>query len=173
MKGHEMKPYLLMITLLAAPLIHLPAHAHGDKSPPATARFAAEQTAWGIAGNPEQFDRTVILDMTDAMRFSPDQLTVEEGETIRFVVKNTGRMLHEIVIGTADELARHAAMMARFPNMQHDEAYMAHVEAGKTGEIVWTFNRTGNYEFACLIAGHYESGMRGAIIVTSKQGTTK
>lgn len=111
--------------------------------------------------------------MTDAMRFTPDTLTVKEGETVRFVVRNTGRMMHEMVIGTPDELAKHAAMMAKFPNMEHDEAYMAHVDPGKTGEIVWHFNRAGNFELACLVAGHYEAGMRGTITVTPKQGAAK
>lgn len=167
-----MKPVLLLIALLAAPLT-LPAHAHGEKKHVAAAPAAAEQTAWGIAGKPAQATRTVTLDMTDAMRFSPDTLTVQAGETVRFVVRNTGRMLHEMVIGTPDELAKHAAMMARFPGMEHDEAYMAHVDPGKTGEIVWHFNRAGSFEFACLIGGHYEAGMRGTVTVTPKQGAAK
>jgi uncharacterized cupredoxin-like copper-binding protein len=111
--------------------------------------------------------------MTDAMRFTPDTLSVQEGETVRFVVRNQGRMLHEMVIGSPGELAKHAAMMAKFPNMEHDEPYMAHVDPGKTGEIVWTFNRAGSFEFACLIAGHYEAGMRGTITVTPKPGAEK
>ncbi|OGU19773.1 MAG: plastocyanin [Hydrogenophilales bacterium RIFOXYD1_FULL_62_11] len=168
-----MKPSLLLIALLAAPLAHVPAHAHGEKKHVAAAPAAAEQTAWGIAGTPAQATRTVTLDMTDAMRFSPDTLTVQAGETVRFVVRNTGRMLHEMVIGTPDELAKHAAMMAQFPNMEHDEAYMVHVDPGKTGEIVWHFNRAGSFEFACLIAGHFEAGMRGTLTVTPKQGAAK
>ncbi len=168
-----MKRSLLLMTLLAAPLFHLPAHAHGDKNPTAAAPLAAEQTAWGIAGNPAHIQRTIILEMTDAMRLSPDQLTVEEGETVRFIVKNRGQMQHEMVIGTPDELTRHAAMMAKFPNMQHDEAYLVHVAPGKTGDIVWTFNRAGGFEFACLIVGHFEAGMRGTITVTPKQGAEK
>lgn len=168
-----MKPSLLLIALLAAPLTHVPAHAHGEKKHVAAAPAAAEQTAWGIAGKPAQATRTVTLDMTDAMRFTPDTLTVKEGETVRLVVRNTGRMMHEMVIGTPDELAKHAAMMAKFPNMEHDEAYMAHVDPGKTGEIVWHFNRAGSFELACLVAGHYEAGMRGTITVTPKQGAAK
>lgn len=70
-------------------------------------------------------------------------------------------------------LVKHAALMARFPNMQHDEAYMVHVDPDKTGEIVWHFNRAGRFKFACLIAGHYEAGMRGTITVTPKQGGAK
>ncbi|MDZ7594174.1 MAG: cupredoxin family protein [Thiobacillus sp.] len=168
-----MKLTLLLTALLTTPLIALPAHAHGEKKHAAAAPAVAEQTAWGIAGKPAQATRTITLDMTDTMRFTPDTLSVKEGETVRFVIRNTGRMLHEMVIGTPDELAKHAAMMAKFPNMEHDEPYMAHVDPGKTGEIVWTFNRAGSFEFACLIAGHYEAGMRGTITVTPKQGAAK
>jgi hypothetical protein len=65
--------------------------------------------------------------MIDAMRFEPDRLDVRQGETVRFVVRNTGKVMHEFVIGTAQELAKHAALMKQFPNMEHDEPYMAHV----------------------------------------------
>jgi len=112
--------------------------------------------------------RTVTIDMTDNMRFTPERISVREGETVRFVVRNKGKMLHEMVIGTAEELREHAAMMAKFPDMQHDEPYMVHVDPGKSGEIVWNFNRPGSFEFACLIPGHYEAGMRGTITVTSR-----
>ncbi len=164
-----MKSILLLTVLLAAPL----AHAHGDmKHAPAT-EAVAEQTGWGIAGKRTQITRTIRIDMTDTMRFTPDSITVQEGDTVRFVVKNKGRMLHEMVIGTPAELAKHAAMMARFPGMEHDAPYMTHVGPGKTGEIVWHFNRAGSFEFACLIAGHYEAGMRGTLTVTPKQGAAK
>jgi uncharacterized cupredoxin-like copper-binding protein len=168
-----MKPSLLLIALLAAPLTHVPAHAHGEKKHVAAAPAAAEQTAWGIVGKPAQVNRTVTLDMTDAMRLTPDRLAVQAGDIVRFIVRNQGGMRHEMVIGTPVELAKHAAMMARFPNMEHDEAYMAHVDPGQSGEIVWHFNRAGSFEFACLIAGHYEAGMRGTITVTPEQGAAK
>jgi uncharacterized cupredoxin-like copper-binding protein len=164
-----MKSTLLLALLLVVPL----AHAHGDNKRAPAAEAVAEQTAWGVAGKPAQITRTIELDMADTMRFIPDKLTVQEGDTVRFVVRNTGRMLHEMVIGTPAELAKHAALMARFPNMEHDEAYMVHVDPGKTGEIVWHFNRAGSFEFACLIAGHYEAGMRGTLTVNPKQGAAK
>jgi uncharacterized cupredoxin-like copper-binding protein len=168
MKGYEMRLTLLLMPLLATPLLAgVPlAHAHGEKKHAPVVDAVAEQTAWGIAAEPAQVTRTVTVDMADTMRFSPDAITVEEGEAVRFVVRNRGRMLHEMVIGTPAELAKHAAMMVKFPNMEHDEAYMVHVDPGKTGEIVWHFNRAGSFEFACLIAGHYEAGMRGTITVT-------
>ncbi|MFN3543284.1 MAG: plastocyanin/azurin family copper-binding protein [Thiobacillus sp.] len=167
-----MKTPLPWAALIAATFTTLPAQAHGEKQH-AAAAVVFEQTDWGVAGKRADVKRTLTIDMTDSMRFAPDKITVQEGETVRFVVRNRGRMLHEMVIGTPDELAKHAAMMAKFPDMEHDEPYMVHVDPGKTGEIVWTFNRAGSFEFACLIAGHYEAGMRGTLIVTPKQGAAK
>lgn len=166
----HMKRTLLLSALLA---IGTAVHAHGDRQHMPAMETVAEQTDWGIAGKPAQATRTVTIDMTDSMRFTPDKITVKEGETVRFVVNNKGRMLHEMVIGTADKLREHAAQMAKFPGMEHDEPYMVHVAPGKRGEIVWNFNRAGEFEFACLIAGHYEAGMRGTITVTPKQGAAK
>jgi uncharacterized cupredoxin-like copper-binding protein len=77
-------------------------------------------------------------------------------------------MLHEFVIGTQKKLEEHAALMVKFPNMEHDEPYMAHVPAGRTGKLVWQFNKAGDFDFACLIAGHYQAGMVGKIIVAAK-----
>jgi uncharacterized cupredoxin-like copper-binding protein len=142
-------------------------HAHGEKHPP-SANYQAEQKDWGIMGERGAVKRTFTIDMTDNMRFSPERISVRDGETVRFVVRNKGKMLHEMVIGTAQELREHAAMMAKFPDMEHDEPYMVHVDPGKSGEIVWNFNRPGSFEFACLIAGHYEAGMRGTITVTPR-----
>ena len=105
--------------------------------------------------------------MTDTMRFTPNRLEVMQGETIRIVIKNEGQLLHEFVLGTKTELDKHAALMLKFPNMEHDEPYMAHVPPGKTGQIIWTFNRAGDFDFACLIAGHYQAGMVGKVQVTA------
>lgn len=128
-----------------------------------------EQKEWGIAGDAKSVTRTVTITMLDTMRFSPDKLVVKLGETVKFVINNKGKMLHEMVIGTKKELDEHAALMVKFPNMEHDEPYMSHVAAGKTGEIIWTFNRAGDFDFACLIAGHYQAGMVGKIIVSRKK----
>jgi uncharacterized cupredoxin-like copper-binding protein len=55
--------------------------------------------------------------------------------------------------------------MKKFPGMEHDEPYMTHVAPGKTGEIIWQFTQAGEFDFACLISGHYDSGMMGKVIV--------
>lgn len=141
------------------------AHAHGGARHEAANAVTKEQKPWGIAGDTVAGTRTVTLRMTDAMRFTPDLIKVKRGDTLRFVIHNDGAMLHEMVIGTRAELQEHAALMRKFPGMEHDEPYMAHVAPGQVGEIVWHFNRAGDFEFACLIPGHYEAGMRGRILV--------
>lgn len=145
------------------------ANAHGnthkDTDTSLSAPVPAEQTDWGIAGNAHDVSRTLEIRLSDDMRFSPDQLTVRKGETIRFVHQNVGQVMHEFVLGTQEELRAHAELMKRFPNMEHDAPYMAHIAPGKTGEIIWHFNKAGTFGFACLLPGHFEAGMHGTVNV--------
>ena len=139
---------------------HENAHHTASNSP-----VVKEQKDWGIAGDAKAVRRTITIRMTDDMRFAPNHIEVREGDTVRLRAENRGKVLHEIVIGTRAELDAHADMMKKHPGMEHDEPYMAHVAAGKTGEIVWLFNRAGSFDFACLIPGHYQAGMTGTIKV--------
>ena len=147
---------------------HPDVHAHAQHGHTATAA-PTEQTPFGIAGDARKVQRTITLRMTDDMRFTPRHIEVREGETVRLRAENKGQVLHEIVIGTKPELDAHAEMMAKHPGMEHDEPYMAHVGAGKKGDIVWQFNRAGQFDFACLIAGHYQAGMTGTITVRPRK----
>jgi uncharacterized cupredoxin-like copper-binding protein len=158
-----------LATLIALTCTAASAHTdkdHGSKAGP----VKKEQKAWGIAGDAKAAKRTIELTMTDNMRFTPNRIDVKQGETVRIVLKNQGRMLHEFVLGTKQELEEHAALMVKFPTMEHAEPYMAHVSASKAGEIVWTFNRAGDFDFACLIAGHYQAGMVGKVKVAAAAG---
>ena len=158
----------LFITILLSAFIgQVYAHGddHGKKKPVAVKK---EQKPWGIAGDAKAVKRSITIAMTDNMRFTPDKIEVKQGETVKIVLKNEGKMLHEFVMGSKKELDEHAALMLKFPNMEHDEPYMAHVPVGKVGEIIWTFNRAGDFDFACLIAGHYQAGMVGKISVAAK-----
>ena len=147
------------------PLLATPARAHGDEAHAKKGPVRKEQKDWGIAGDAKSAKRSIEIGMADNMRFTPERIAVRQGETVKFVARNTGKVMHEFVIGTKAENGKHAEMMVKFPTMEHDEPYMAHVPPGKTGEIVWTFNRAGEFEFACLIAGHYQAGMVGSITV--------
>ena len=160
------RAWLAVAVLLSLAAAAPAALAHGDAAhaKPA-ASIKKEQKDWGIAGDLRQVRRSIDITMSDTMRFSPDRIEVRQGETVKFRIRNSGRMLHEMVIGSPAELREHAALMLKFPNMEHDEPYMAHVPQGKTGEMVWHFNRTGDFDFACLIAGHFQAGMVGKISV--------
>jgi uncharacterized cupredoxin-like copper-binding protein len=159
----------IIATALLATTAPVLTYAHGEADhSKQTSAVRKEQKTWGIAGDAKAAKRTIVVTMSDAMRFTPDTINVTRGETVKLTVKNDGKQLHEFVIGTKQELEEHAALMVKFPNMEHDEPYMAHVSAGKTGHIVWNFNRVGDFDFACLIAGHYQAGMVGKIIVTNK-----
>lgn len=158
----------LILGLAVSALAHAHGQNHGVEAHAKTAPATKEQQPWGIAGDPGRVNRSIVIRMTDAMRFHPDRIRVRQGETIRFVLRNEGRMLHEMVIGSQAVLDEHAELMRRFQDMEHDEPWMAHVESGQTGEIVWHFNRAGDFTYACLIPGHYEAGMKGRIRVVPR-----
>jgi uncharacterized cupredoxin-like copper-binding protein/Cu/Ag efflux protein CusF len=154
-------------TLLLTALLTITASAiaHEGTDHKKSGPIHKEQKEWGIAEEAKAVKRTVSISMDDSMRFKPDTIEVQQGEVVKLVIQNNGKMLHEMVIGTKAELEKHAALMLKFPNMQHDEPYMVHVEPGSKGEIIWNFNRAGDFDFACLIAGHYQAGMVGKIKV--------
>jgi len=164
----ELKGALAATLVAALSTVSAAAWAHGEKDHAGQAGpVIKQQKNWGIAGDAKAVTRTVEIRMTDAMRFTPDRIELRQGDTVRFVVRNTGQLMHEFVIGTKKELDEHAVLMMKFPDMEHDEPYMAHVPPGRSGEIVWTFNRAGDFDFACLIAGHYQAGMVGRIHVAA------
>ena len=145
------------------------AFAHGNvhESPKkVSSAIAAEDHPFGREGDPQQVTRTIAVDMNDTMRFDPSDLTVKQGETIRFVVTNKGKVMHEMVLGTLGELKAHGELMRRNPEMEHAEAYMAHVPAGGQQEMIWQFTRPEEFHYGCLLPGHFEAGMIGKITVT-------
>ena len=164
-------------TLLATALIASApgaSFAHGDRHANTPAGpVKKEQKDWGIAGDLKDVKRTIEITMSDAMRFTPNRIEVRQGETVRLVHRNKGKLLHEFVLGTPKELEEHAQLMKKFPTMEHGEPYMAHVGAGKRSEIVWNFNRAGEFDFACLIPGHYDAGMVGKIVVAARTESKK
>ena len=161
---------LIALTVLVSAAMTGTAWGHGGESRKEKEKSAqvAEEKPFGRPGDPGKVTRTIRIDMLDGMRFVPGDLKVKKGETIRFIVANKGKIMHEMVIGTMQELKEHAELMKKHPGMEHDAPYMAHVAPGKTRSIVWQFNRTGDFHYACLIAGHMEAGMVNRINVATK-----
>ena len=144
------------------------AFAHGDEDHDKKAGASSQEghaSALGKPGDAKKVSRTVEITMSDAMRFSPASVAVKRNETIRFVLKNEGKLKHEMVLGTIQELKEHAALMLKFPEMEHADPNQASVDAGKTGQLIWQFTKAGTFDFACLQAGHYEAGMKGQVMV--------
>lgn len=153
---------------LVAALGSTVACAHGDATHAPTRKYDAtkvEDKPFGREGDPAKATRTIRVDMADTMRFTPDDITVKQGETVKLVATNKGQILHEMVLGTPEDLKQHAELMKKFPGMEHEEPHMAHVKPGKSGEIVWQFTQPGEFQFACLIPGHFEAGMVGRVKV--------
>lgn len=130
--------------------------------------------AFGLAvhaqGDSQRVDRTVEFKISGKMRVTPDRVNVKQGQKVRLVLRNESLMPLEFALGTKEGVAEHAAQMLKSPDMQHDEVYVVRLSPGKTDELVWTFDRTGDFEVACLIAGHYQKGMVGKIKVVAVAG---
>jgi uncharacterized cupredoxin-like copper-binding protein len=106
----------------------------------------------GTADDP----RVVRLDMTDSLKFNPDQVAVAKGEAIRFVLTNSGLTTHEFQVGPADKVA--ADDVDGVVVVEKDE-----LDAGSTRAVDYTFSGAGPFAFACHMPGHYEAGMKGTI----------
>ena len=127
-----------------------------------------QAVSYGQPGDAGQPSRDVVVVMKEAegrMMFEPATIAVTSGEQIRFVLKNEGELDHEFVFGTAAEIADHAEMMKVMPDMKHTDANSMSVKAKVSGEVIWQFATAGEIEFACLVPGHMEAGMKGKIIV--------
>lgn len=163
-----MRSRLISATAVAA-LLALPwaALAHDATDHAKRLSISTEELPFGVEGDPRKASRTITLTTDDTMRYSQPQIRVAQGETITFAVTNKGKLLHELVLGTEDGLRRHAEAMRTNPGMQHDEPYMTHVKPGATERITWKFTKPGTFLYACLVAGHFEAGMKGTIVVAA------
>jgi uncharacterized cupredoxin-like copper-binding protein len=150
---------VVALLLFAAPTL-LPAQAHEDHG-----KFSA-----GRPGDPDKPARTIRVLMRDDgneqnMRFEPALIRVRKGEQIRFLLENGGTESHEFMLATVTENRKHAEVMKKFPEMQHDDPNAKRLAMSERGELLWRFTKPGQFEFACLMPGHDEAGMHGKIIV--------
>jgi len=148
---------LVLVASIGASIIGLstPGHSHGT--------FSA-----GEPGNPKKPSRVVKITMQETdgkMLFVPDRIEVRKGEQIKFVLRNDGELKHEFMLATVAENDKHAVLMQKYPDMEHDDPNGKSLETKKSSELIWKFTHAGEFEFACLIPGHREAGMHGKVIV--------
>ena len=137
-------------------------------APGPLAQEAHQHFSAGEPGNPRKPARIVKIVMRedgDRMVFEPSRIEVRRGEQVRFVLDNDGLKNHEFVLATATENRKHAEMMRKFPEMEHEDPNARRVAPYNRDELLWRFTKRGEFEFACLIPGHYEAGMFGKVIV--------
>jgi uncharacterized cupredoxin-like copper-binding protein len=149
-----------VVLLLAAMTAVVPTRAHEGH-----VVFSA-----GEPGDPKKPTRTIRVQMIDygdekEMRFEPAVITLRRGEQIRFVLENVGTESHEFTLATIAENRKHAELMKKFPDMEHDDPNGKRVAVSEPRELLWRFTKAGEFEFACMIPGHYEAGMHGKVIV--------
>jgi uncharacterized cupredoxin-like copper-binding protein len=136
----------------------------------ATGALAHDETAFsaGEPGNPKKPARVVEVVMREGdgkMMFVPDKIEVRKNEQIRFIIRNDGLLKHEFTLASVKDNDKHAALMQKYPDMEHDDPNAKTVDTGKSAEILWRFSKAGEFEFACLIPGHREAGMHGFVHV--------
>lgn len=160
------------LALLSTPALAAGSHADGHDKP-----------AFGQPGKASEASRSVEVVMDDVY-FEPEKIAVLEGETVRFVVKNEGTIVHEFNIGTPEMHAHHQQEMQMMVDhgiiegaelhrdkmetdmghghsMPHDHANSVLLEPGESAEVAWKFDRSIDLEFACNVPGHYDAGMAG------------
>jgi uncharacterized cupredoxin-like copper-binding protein len=143
-------------------------HAHG-------AEDSYDHPSNGLAQSAMEVTRTINVDMNDSMRFTPDTLQVAAGEAVKLVVHNSGKLPHEMVLGSEEALKAHANEMkksAGHSDEHHHDSGNGWIELsvnpGETKEWVIRFDKAQTLQMACFIPGHFEAGMKGQLLVQNK-----
>lgn len=154
-----------------------PGHGGGNREDHAEADHVhgsgqQDEMAIGVPGEEAAVGQTIEIVMLEkddgSMVFEPSRINVQRGETVRFAFTNKGEVDHEFVMDEHHAILHHKGLMEQFPEMEHADPNAISLEPGQTGEIIWTFSNNGAFEIACLIPGHFESGMRGELIVEDR-----
>ncbi len=147
---------------------YLGGHAHGAQGHGSGEDHGAAASSSGMTAL--KVDRSIDIRMGDDMRFSPNQIEVKAGETLKLRVYNDGKLPHELVLGTDEEIKQHADEMKKgVPHAAHSHGGGAAIALapGQSGELVVRFAQASTLQMACLIPGHYEGGMRGKVQVNA------
>ncbi|WP_051229106.1 cupredoxin domain-containing protein [Paludibacterium yongneupense] len=142
-------------------LLPLALIALGGLLPQASAFAHATRFAFGSPGTPSEVTRTIHVDANDAMKLVFDSRDIRQGDVVKFVVHNSGRIAHEFGIDDAAGQREHAAMMRQMPGMVHDDPNVIALKPGETRQLIWKFTklRERTLIFACNVPGHYQAGM--------------
>ncbi len=120
-----------------------------------------EESTVGKSGKGLTVAKTYNVSLLDTMRFEFDkQPDLKDGDVVKFVVTNKGKIPHEFSIGSSAEQDAHREMMKSMPGMHHESDNAISVAPGATAPLIWQFSGKGAVVFACNVAGHFEAGMK-------------
>jgi len=159
-----MKTPLFIATLVAFSVVPFVTYAHGDED------HGKKDYSFGTPAKESDATRTIAVKASDDMKFTPSELTVKQGETIKFLVTNTGQLVHEFNVGDVPSQRAHALMMEKMPDMHHEgDPTVLTLKPGETKSLVWSFNKrpTAPIEIACQEVGHYKQGMKIKVTLTN------
>ena len=143
--------------------------------------YAGSIKAIGVKGNEKDIDRVITVLMYDNY-FEPNQIKIKKNETIKFLVKNKGELVHEfniatkamhlkhqtemmemveneIILGDKIDKIKMKEMAKKNPSMAHSHSNSVLLSPGESAELIWKFSNTLDIEAACNVPGHYEAGM--------------
>ena len=143
--------------------------------------YAGSMKTIGEEGKVNEVDRIIEIKMYDNY-YIPTETKIKKNETIKFVVKNFGDLVHEFNIATKEMHIKHQPEMIKMMehgillgnkidqkkmkemakkdhSMAHSHSNSVLLEPGQTGKLIWKFNTDTKIEAACNVPGHYESGM--------------
>ena len=158
--------------LVASVMLTTQQAANAGAGPKGHAHASFNAGAPGDPNKPFRVIEMIAKEGDGVMAFEPAKIVVQQGEQIKIVIKNIGELDHEFMLETFEANKKHAIEMQKNPEMEHDDPNGKRVVSKKSADLIWKFSKLGTYEYACLIPGHYEAGMKGVVEVVAKVKTT-
>ena len=142
---------------------------------------AGSMNAIGTKGKASDVNKVIVVNMYDNY-YEPSKIEIKKGETVKFVVKNKGELVHEFNIATKTMHLKHQPemmmlveneiissdkiykkkmmeMAKKNPSMAHSHSNSVLLSPGESADLIWKFTNSLKIEAACNVPGHYEAGM--------------
>ena len=142
---------------------------------------AGSMNAIGTKGKASDVNKVIVVNMYDNY-YEPSKIEIKKGETVKFVVKNKGELVHEFNIATKTMHLKHQPemmmlveneiilsdkidkkkmmeMVKKNPSMAHSHSNSVLLSPGESADLIWKFTNSVKIEAACNVPGHYEAGM--------------
>ena len=129
---------------------------------------APVEESYGRPGDTSQPNRSINIEINDKLRVAPAEVSVKQGETIKFIVKNSTKTLQRMALGTLGELKERATMLKQFPKMEMNQPNLVQVKPGESAELLWQFTQAGTFNFGCAAQACLEPTAIGKVVVDAR-----